>query len=106
MDKIVVYGLLKDHQRNATSRCNDPKCHCEQLFYLMSKNKLQAHLEQLHEMAIERQHLLMRNDPKHNFEKVKKAKKALEMKQIKTYEYKFRRLFFKFFYSLLSKRIE
>jgi hypothetical protein len=48
----------------------------------------------------------MRNDPKHNFDKVKKAKKALELKQIKTYEYKFRRLFFKFFYSLLSKRIE
>lgn len=80
VDKIVVYGLLKDHQRNANSRCNDPKCHCEQLFYLMSKNKLQAHLEQLHEMALERQHLLMRNDPKYNFEKVKKAKHDLETK--------------------------
>jgi hypothetical protein len=44
IDKIVVYGLLKDHQRNALSRCTDPKCHCEQLFYLMSKNKLEAHL--------------------------------------------------------------
>jgi hypothetical protein len=72
----------------------------------MSKNKLQAHLEQLHEMALERQHLLMRNDPKYNFDKVKKAKHDLETKQIKKYEYKFRRLFFKFFYSILSKRID
>jgi len=106
IDKIVIYGLLKDHQRNATSRCVDPKCHCEQLFYLMSKNKLEAHLGQLHEMAIERQQLLHRNDSKHNFEKVIAIKKDLDTKQLKRYEYKFRRLFFKFFYSLLTKRID
>lgn len=57
-------------------------------------------------MALERQHLLMRNDPKHNFDRVKRAKADLENKQVKKYEYKFRRLFFKFFYSILSKRID
>ncbi len=73
---------------------------------MMSKNKLQTHLEQLHEMALERQHLLMRNDSKHNFDKVKKAKADLEAKQVKKFDQKFRRLFFKFFYSILSKRID
>lgn len=72
----------------------------------MSKNKLQSHLEQLHEMAVERQHLLHRNDPKYNFDKVQATKEDLENKQLKRYEYKFRRLFFKFFYSLLSKRVD
>lgn len=106
IDKIVVYGLLKDHQRNAVSRCTDPKCHCEQLFYLMSKNKLEAHLAQLHEMAEEKQRLIHRDDPKYNFKKVEQTKRDLDAKQLKRYEYKFRRLFFKFFYSLLTKRIE
>lgn len=106
IDKIVIYGLLKEHQRNQLQRCTDPKCHCEQLFYLMSRNKLELHLQQLHEMSIERQHLLQRNDPKHNFDKVMNTKKDLDSKQVKKYEYKFRRLFFKFFYSLLSKRID
>ena len=72
----------------------------------MSKNKLEAHLSQLHEMAIERQNLLHRSDPKYNFEKVEQIKKDLDAKQLKKYDYKFRRLFFKFFYSLLSKRID
>jgi len=57
-------------------------------------------------MALERQHLLHRNDPKYNFDKVEPVKHDLNSKQIKKYDYKFRRLLFKFFYSILSKRIE
>ena len=72
----------------------------------MSKNKLEKHLEQLHEMAIEKQRLLNKDEPKYNFDKVVKIKMDLESKQIKRYEYKFKRLFFKFFYSLLTKRID
>ena len=80
IDKILIYGLLKDHQRNANSRCTDPKCHCEQLFYLMSKNKLEAHLKQMHEMAEERQRLVHREDPKYNFKKVDQTKEYLNAK--------------------------
>ncbi len=57
-------------------------------------------------MAIEKQQLLHKNDAKYNFDKVEKIKKDLANKQVKRYEYKFRRLFFKFFYSILTKRIE
>jgi hypothetical protein len=72
----------------------------------MSRNKLETHLKQLHEMAEEKQRLVHRADPKFDFRKVEAAKRDLESKNFKRYEYKFKRLFFKFFYSILSKKIE
>ena len=72
----------------------------------MSKNKLEAHLKHMHEMAEEKQRLIHREDPKYDFKKVEGIKNDLDAKKHKRYEYKFRRLFFKFFYSILSKRID
>jgi hypothetical protein len=80
IDKILIYGLLRDHQRNQHNRCTDPKCHCEQLMYLMSKSKLETHVLQLQDMALERMRLVHRDEPKYNFKKVANTKELLGAK--------------------------